>query len=73
MNAQQFKQYGEAAQAGTIADDQNPIFILSGTSTELLSKIAKGEIDVKELAKRVLEGSGLDIDGKWVGFGHPIK
>ena len=51
-----------------LSDDLNPDFLFSGTFTELLSKIAKGEIDPKELAKKELENRGLDINGKWVGF-----
>ena len=53
-------------------DELNQDFILSSTFTELLLKIVKGEIDTKELAKRELENRGLDINGKWVGFGKKI-
>jgi hypothetical protein len=53
-------------------DELNPAFILSLTATELLSKIAKGEINLQELAKRELENRGQNIDGVWVGFKHEI-
>lgn len=55
-----------------IDEAKNPVFILKGTDLDLLSQIAKGEIDVKELAKRELEALGLDINAKWVGFDKKI-
>jgi len=54
-------------------DDLNPDFIFSLTFTELVVKIAKGEINAQDIAKRELENRGLDIEGKWVGFNHKIE
>ena len=59
-------------QINAAMDELNQDFILSSTFTELLLKIVKGEIDTKELAKRELENRGLNINGKWVGFGKKI-
>ena len=67
------KKWMGKANTGSVKDDLNPVFILSLTATELLSKVAKGEINLQELAKRELENRGLNIDGEWVGFNHEIK
>ena len=73
MTRKDLKNWNEKAQNGTISDDLNPIFILSLTATELLSKIAKGEINLQELAKRELENRGKNINGQWAGFNHEIE
>lgn len=72
MTRKEMKDWNAKAQAGTIKDELNPAFILSLTATELLSKIAKGEINLQELAKRELESRGQNIEGIWVGFKHEI-
>ena len=56
-----------------ISEENNPYFLLATISSELISKIAKGEINVQEVAKRTLEDRNLDIDLNWVGFGKEIK
>lgn len=68
MTTEQYKQFQKAADLGTIKDDVNPIFLLSMTATELLTKIVSGEINAVELAKYELANRGLDMSGKWVGF-----
>lgn len=35
---------------------------------ELIKAAAQGKVDLNELAKQHLKNSGLDLDGKWVGF-----
>ena len=72
MTRTEFKQYSTKADSGEISDEMNPIFILRGTSTALLTRILTGEIDLKELAKRELENRGLNAAGKWVGFNKEI-
>lgn len=73
MKYTEFKEYHEKAFTGEIEDEQNPAFILSGVSVQLLSRVAKGEFDLKELAKRELENQGMNINGKWAGMNHAIK
>lgn len=51
-----------------IADDLNPNFMFSTTWTDLLSKIAKGEIDANFYARQELCNRGLDLNGNWIGF-----
>jgi hypothetical protein len=72
MKRDEVKLWNTKAVFGLIPDDLNPIFIFSLTANELLSKIAKGEINSQELAKRELENRGMNIDGQWVGFKHEI-
>jgi hypothetical protein len=55
MTKAQVQEWNRKAMAGTVSDDQNPIFIYCTTSTELLRQIAEGKIDATELAKRELE------------------
>ncbi len=47
-------------------DEENPDFLLRGVWTSLLVKIAKGEVDVQELAKKELAGRGLNCNGRAV-------
>ena len=68
MTTEQYKQFQQAADIGTIKDDVNPIFIFSMTATELLTKIVSGEINAVELAAIELQNRGLDMSGKWIGF-----
>jgi len=49
-------------------DEENPAYLLSGVWTTLLVQIAKGEVDVEELAKKELANRGLNNNGNWVGF-----
>jgi hypothetical protein len=73
MTTQQLQNWNEQAINGTISDELNPAFIFSTTASDLLSQIAKGEINAQELAKRILESRGQDINGHWVGFNKTIK
>ncbi|MDH0097361.1 hypothetical protein N7333_12320 [Pseudomonas sp. GD04158] len=36
--------------------------------SELLKAMARGEVDVQEVAAKLMAGRGLDERGKWVGF-----
>ncbi len=60
------------------ADDINPRFIFSTTSTALLVEALRGDFDLKQLVRRELANRGLNADGNWVGFDkaaqiHKIK
>ena len=52
----------------SISDSQNPVFIFSMTSTDLLLAAAAGLIDLNQLAREQLANRGLNAEGKWVGF-----
>ena len=74
MTREKFNQLNQAAVKGTIKDNQNPVFAYSSEiSDAVLVAIAKGVVDAQELAKRLLESRGLNIDGQWVGFNKQIK
>ncbi|HEX8575771.1 MAG TPA: hypothetical protein VF677_05715 [Flavobacterium sp.] len=49
-------------------DQQDPRYLFSLTSLDLLGAIVKGEIDPVELARKQLENRGYNEDGFWVGF-----
>lgn len=68
MTTAQFQQYQQASNAGTISDDQNPIFIFQGASTEVLVQFLAGKISLEEMAKIELANRGYDVNGKWVFF-----
>ncbi len=44
------------------------IGFLNMADTDILVRVVKGEIDLNELAAKVLANRGLDKDGVWVGF-----
>lgn len=50
------------------ADDINPRFIFSTTSTALLVEALRGDFDLKQLVRRELANRGLNTEGNWVGF-----
>ena len=58
---------------GAISDDLNPLFILSGVFTQLLTRVANGEVDCQALAKLELANRGLDLNGKWVGYNNDVE
>ena len=51
-----------------MTDETNPSLLFSYTSTELLSRIAKGDIDAKQLAHRQLANRGKSTNGYFIGF-----
>ncbi len=60
------------------ADDINPRFIFSTTSTALLVEALRGDFDLKQVVRRELANRGLNAEGNWVGFDkaaiiHKIK
>lgn len=68
MNKEDFKRYNDAAKAGTISDDQNPIFLFNSTATALLVKGLAKEFSFTDLARYTLASRGLNQKGEWVGF-----
>ena len=55
------------------ADDINPRFIFSLTSTALLVEALRGDFDLKQLVRRELANRGLNAEGNWVGFDQAAK
>lgn len=48
-------------------DKYNPIFTFQCTATEILTAIARGEIDANELVAMELMNRGYDAEGNWIG------
>jgi hypothetical protein len=40
---------------------------------EVLAAVARGELDLNQLARREMANRGLDQHGKWVGFEHAAR
>ena len=51
-----------------LPDDQNPAYTFNGANTELLKKLASGEVNARELAQKELANRGMSQKGTWVGF-----
>lgn len=49
-------------------DKYNPVFTFQCTSTEILTALARGEINAEELVAIELMNRGYDADGNWIGF-----
>lgn len=52
---------------------QHDINLLQTIDTDLLTKAARGEIDLNNLAKYVLSQRGQNRDGQWIGFNEAAK
>ena len=50
-----------------IPDELNPDLMLNTIASELLIKIAKGEIDIQELVRKQLSDRGIDDQRNWIG------
>ena len=73
MTREEKNEWERKANSGLVKECFNPAFILSLTATALLTQIAKGEINLQELAKRELEDRGYGINGQLVGFNKVIE
>lgn len=50
-----------------IPDELNPDLMLNTIASELLIKIAKGEIDIQKLVRKQLSDRGIDDQRNWIG------
>jgi hypothetical protein len=55
------------------SDDENPTYIFSMTSNQVLVDALKGDFDLVYLVRMELANRGLDRNGKWVGFKEAAK
>lgn len=51
-----------------IEDALVPKYAIQPLRTALIVKFAKGELDMKKLAREELRSRGLNINGTWIGF-----
>ena len=49
-----------------IPDELNPDLMLNTIASELLIKIAKGEIDIQKLVRKQLSDRGIDDQRNWI-------
>lgn len=54
-----------------LTEDQ--LGFLQLADTAVLAAVARGEIDLNNLARETLAGRGMDADGKWVGFDEAAR
>ena len=66
--AQQINEWKAAAILGFIPDNENPLFLFSSATKEMLVDILSEAIDAKELARFELKCRGLNEQGKFIGF-----
>lgn len=68
MTTEQIKQYRQAAQDGSLPNEDNPLFLFSKTSTNLLAKLLTKEFNIQALVRMQLRERGVNDKGQWVGF-----
>lgn len=68
MTPEQIKQYRQAAQDGSLPDEENPLLLFSRTSTNLLAKLLTKEFNIQALVRMQLRERGVNDKGQWVGF-----
>lgn len=52
--------------SGKFTIDQ--VGFIQTADTEVLAAVARGEIDLNQIAREALAGRGLNDQGRWVGF-----
>ena len=69
MTKKEYNDYQAAAALGLIPDSDNPVFIFSGISKDLLLDIVNGKLDGRQLAMIELRNRGWDLKtGRWIGW-----
>jgi len=69
MTKKEYNDYQAAAALGLIPDEENPVFLFSGISKDLLLDIVNGKLDSVQLARIELRNRGLDLKtGRWIGW-----
>jgi len=69
MTKKEYNDYQAAAALGIIPDSENPVFLFSGISKDLLLDIVNGKLDPLQLAQIELRNRGLDLEtGRWIGW-----
>ncbi len=69
MSQEEINYYRAAASLGLIPDEENPIFLWSSCSADILIDIISGKIDAVQFARMEMWNRGLDPKtGKWIGW-----
>lgn len=68
MTPEQVNKYKQAAKDGSLPNEENPLFLFSTTSTNLLVKLLSKEINLTTLIRMQLRERGVNDKGQWIGF-----
>ncbi|TDX00516.1 hypothetical protein [Dinghuibacter silviterrae] len=68
MTQEKIEKYRLAAEDGSLPDGENPLFLFSTTSTNLLAKLLAKEFNVLDLVRMELANRGVNEKGQWIGF-----
>lgn len=69
MTQEQYKNYQTSAEYGLIPDAQNPVFLFSMSSNQVLLDIVNGKLDALQLLRLELFNRGIDEkSGKFIGW-----
>lgn len=72
MTSEQISKYEAAHKDQSVPDEENPLFLFSTTSTNLLVKILNKEFNIYALVRMNLQERGVNEKGQWVGFKKPV-
>lgn len=68
MTPEQINKYKQAAKDGSLPNEENPLFLFSTTSTNLLVKLLGKEFNLATLVRMQLRERGVNDKGQWIGF-----
>jgi hypothetical protein len=68
MTPEQINKYRQAAKEGSLPSEENPLFLFSTTSTNLLVKLLGKEFNLATLVRMQLRERGVNDKGQWIGF-----
>jgi len=68
MTLEQMNKYKQAAKDGSLSNEENPLFLFSTTSTNLLVKLLGKELNLATLVRMQLRERGVNDKGQWIGF-----
>lgn len=68
MTQEQISKYEAAHKDKSVPDEENPLFLFSKTSTNLLVRILNKEFNIYALVRMNLQERGVNDKGQWVGF-----
>ena len=73
MTDEQISKFRQAAKDGSLPDEENPLFLFSTTSTNLLARVLAKEFNVHTLIRMQLRDRGVNDKGQWIGFNSSTK
>ncbi|WP_214072585.1 hypothetical protein [Mucilaginibacter sp. dw_454] len=73
MTTEQINKYKQAAKDGSLPNEENPLFLFSTTSTNLLVKLLGKEFNLATLVRMQLRERGVNDKGQWIGFERAMQ